>query len=77
MMRYAAGVQIDEIPNCCSSSDGVCGGSRGFGAGKPCSGQLSWTDARDYCEGVGARLCTESELRNNVLTPLEERFRKS
>ena len=45
--------------------DGVCGGSRDFGQGVDCSGPVSWTEARDFCEGVGARLCTEDELLND------------
>ena len=53
---------LDDIER---GSDGVCGGSLGFGVGQPCSGKVSWAEARDYCEGVGARLCTEFELRNN------------
>ena len=56
---------LDMLNDIERGSDGVCGGSSGFGLNKPCSGTLSWTEARDYCEGVGARLCTEFELRNN------------
>ena len=46
-------------------SDGVCGGSSGFNAGLGCSGAVSWEAARDFCENVGARLCTEQEILND------------
>ena len=46
-------------------SDGVCGGSSGFNVSQPCSGEVSWMQAREFCEGVGARMCTEKELRQN------------
>lgn len=40
----------------CGESDDSLGG---------CSGDLSWTQAVDFCEGAGARLCTFDELRND------------
>ena len=41
------------------------GGSQDFNQGEGCSGVVSWWEARNFCEGVGARLCTEAELLND------------
>jgi len=43
-------------------STNVCGGS---GVGGKCSSDVSWPVARDYCEEIGARLCSAVELENN------------
>jgi len=42
----------------------VCGESD-FLPGRQCSGKVSWSEARAFCEAGGARLCTASELQLN------------
>jgi len=41
----------------------VCGGSD-EGLGGECSGALTWSDGKTFCESAGARLCTATELLN-------------
>ena len=56
---------LDMMPGIDRGSDGVCGDSFGFNQGIACSGEVTWEQARDFCEGPGARLCTEYELEQN------------
>ena len=54
--------ELDLLGSIAYGSLGVCGGSSGFNENVACSSTLSWLDARDFCEGAGARLCSYDEL---------------
>eukprot|EP00928_Gymnodinium_smaydae_P070925 TRINITY_DN54658_c0_g1_i1.p1 TRINITY_DN54658_c0_g1~~TRINITY_DN54658_c0_g1_i1.p1 ORF type:complete len:664 (-),score=99.28 TRINITY_DN54658_c0_g1_i1:341-2284(-) len=47
-----------------NSDRSVCSSSKDVPL-SACSGELTWVGAKQFCEGVGARLCTEAELEAN------------